>query len=89
LVHLNGGPEDMKGPIDDRDEIWPYWPFETTVSVEIVEPMGSDTSVWARLGGQNVTMRVTAERAPRVGDAIAIGFDPVNASLFDTAGDRL
>jgi multiple sugar transport system ATP-binding protein len=65
------------------------WPFETTVSVEIVEPMGSDTSVWARLGGQNVTMRVTAERAPRVGDAIAIGFDPVNASLFDTAGDRL
>jgi hypothetical protein len=34
-------------------------------------------------------MRVTAERSPKVGDRIGIGFDPINASLFDTDGNRL
>jgi multiple sugar transport system ATP-binding protein len=65
------------------------WPFEATVPVEIVEPMGSDTIVWAKLGKQAVTMRVTAERAPAVGDRVGIGFDPINASLFAPDGNRL
>jgi multiple sugar transport system ATP-binding protein len=65
------------------------WPFEATLPVEIVEPMGSDSIVWTKIGRQNVTMRVTAERSPAVGDRVGIGFDPINASLFDTAGQRL
>jgi multiple sugar transport system ATP-binding protein len=65
------------------------WPFEAAVPVEIVEPMGSDTIVWSKLGRQTVTMRVTAERSPKVGDRIGIGFDPINASLFDSDGNRL
>ncbi len=66
------------------------WPFSAKVPVEIVEPMGSDTLVWTRLGKQNFTMRVASERTPQVGDMVAIGFDPMNASLFDAAsGDRL
>ncbi|QPC86324.1 sn-glycerol-3-phosphate ABC transporter ATP-binding protein UgpC [Mesorhizobium sp. NBSH29] len=66
------------------------WPFSAQLSIEIVEPMGSDALVWATLGQQNVTIRVTAERTPRVGETVTIGFDPMNASLFDAAsGVRL
>ena len=66
------------------------WPFAHTVPVEVVEPMGSDTLVWTRLGGQDFSMRVSSERAPRLGDEVMIGFDPLRASLFDAAsGIRL
>jgi len=66
------------------------WPFSATVPVEIVEPMGSDTLVWTRLGGQNLTIRVSSERTPRTGEDVSVGFDPMNASLFDAAtGERL
>ncbi len=61
------------------------WPFSASVPVEVVEPMGSDTLVWTNLGRQNFTMRVSSERMPAVGETIAIGFDPMNASLFDAA----
>ena len=66
------------------------WPFSANVPVEVVEPMGSDTLVWTRLGKQDLTVRVASERAPQVGDSVTIGFDPMNASLFDAAsGERL
>ncbi|WP_082583388.1 ABC transporter ATP-binding protein [Mesorhizobium sp. Root695] len=65
-------------------------PFSASGSVEIVEPMGSDTLVWTKLGGRNLSFRVEAERTLRTGDPIQIGFDPVRASLFDAAtGNRL
>jgi multiple sugar transport system ATP-binding protein len=52
--------------------------------------MGSDTLVWTRLGKQNFTIRVPSERSPPVGDNVTVGFDPMNASLFDAAsGERL
>ena len=62
------------------------WPFSAPVTVEVVEPMGSDTLVWTRLGGQNFAMRVPSERAPRSGDSVEIGFDPMRASIFDSGG---
>ena len=66
------------------------WPFAVTAPVEIVEPMGSDTLIWTRIGKQNLTIRVSSERAPAVDDTVTIGFDPMNASLFDAAsGARL
>ncbi len=66
------------------------WPFSHEAAIEIVEPMGSDTLLWSQLGGQAITMRVSSDRAPRTGDTVAIGFDPLNASLFDAAsGERL
>ena len=66
------------------------WPFSASVPVEIVEPMGSDTLVWTRLGKQNLTIRVSSERMPNVDDTVTAGFDPMNASLFDAAsGERL
>ena len=52
--------------------------------------MGSDTLVWTKLGRQNLTIRVPSERTPDVGDTVTVGFDPMNASLFDAAsGERL
>ena len=66
------------------------WPFSCQATVEVVEPMGSDTLVWTRLGGQNFTVRVTSERSPATGDQVTIGFDPLRASIFDQAsGMRL
>ena len=62
-------------------------PFSAEVEIEIVEPMGSDTLVWTKLGGQNFTLRAESERAPREGDRIRIGFDPARASIFDAATD--
>jgi multiple sugar transport system ATP-binding protein len=65
-------------------------PASHEVAVEIVEPMGSDTLVWTRLGGQPLSLRVPSERAPEVGDRVTVGFDPARASLFDQAsGERI
>ncbi|TKT82735.1 ABC transporter ATP-binding protein [Aquamicrobium sp. LC103] len=65
-------------------------PFSEEVTVEIVEPMGSDTLVWARLAGQNFTFRVESEKALSVGQKILVGFDPGRASLFDAEkGERI
>ncbi len=66
------------------------WPFSRKVVVEIVEPMGSDTLVWTSLGGQPLSVRVTSERAPSVGDEVTVGFDPMRGSLFDgETGNRV
>jgi multiple sugar transport system ATP-binding protein len=65
-------------------------PFSKEVEVEVVEPMGSDTLVWAKLGSQNFSFRVEAEKPLSVGDRIAIGFDPGRSSIFDgSSGCRL
>lgn len=65
------------------------WPFTAKASVDVVEPMGSDTLVWLKLAEQNFTVRVTSERAPQTGESVEIGFDPMRASLFDAEGNRL
>ena len=66
-------------------------PSRSEVEVEIVEPMGSDTLVWTKLGEQNFSFRVEAEKTlTRRRARSLIGFDPPRASLFDAAsGDRL
>ena len=62
-------------------------PYRADVDVEIVEPMGSDTLAWTRLGGQNFTFRTDSEHAPKEGATVSIGFDPARASIFDAATD--
>ncbi|MBL8582422.1 MAG: ABC transporter ATP-binding protein [Rhizobiaceae bacterium] len=64
------------------------WPFSRQVTIEVVEPRGSDTLVWFRLGDLSVSLRTSSERAPRPGDTVQIGFDPMRASLFDAASGR-
>ncbi len=90
-----GGPREAKVAFGMRPEhiavnAGSDWPFGAEVPVEIVEPMGSNSLLWSRVGGENLTMLVTSERSPSVGDRVSIGFDPINASIFDAAsGERL
>ena len=63
-------------------------PFSQQVEVELVEPMGSDTLVWTKLGSQNLSFRVEAEKSLTVGDKVLIGFDPARASIFDVHGGQ-
>nr|WP_295467933.1 ABC transporter ATP-binding protein [Mesorhizobium sp.] len=66
------------------------WPFSARVKVDVVEPMGSDTLVWTKLGSHNLAVRVPTERMPASGDMVDIGFDPMRASIFDSGdGGRL
>ncbi len=58
-------------------------PFTATVQTEVVEPMGSDTLVWSKLGGQEFRFRIDGQASLRAGDKTLIGFDPARASIFD------
>ena len=65
-------------------------PYQCDLTVEIVEPMGSDALVWGKFAGQNLSFRVDAERAVGKGQVVRIGFDPGRASIFDAGtGDRI
>ena len=65
-------------------------PFSKEIEIEIVEPMGSDTLVWSKLGSHNLSFRVDSEKPLKVGDRVPVGFDPARASLFDgSSGNRL
>ena len=57
-------------------------PFQTTVDIEVVEPMGADTLVWASLLGNQFRLLVDGAMELEEGQKLKIGFDPVRASLF-------
>ena len=38
-------------------------PFSKEVEVDVVEPMGSDTLVWGKLGSHNLSFRVECRKA--------------------------
>ena len=59
--------------------------YSAMVEVDVVEPMGADTLVWAMLDGQEFRFRVDGQINMRVGDHVRIGFDPARASVFDAA----
>ncbi len=58
-------------------------PVRTTVTVELVEPMGSDTLVYADLAGQTFRIRMDGQARVAIGDKLEIGLQPSRASLFD------
>jgi multiple sugar transport system ATP-binding protein len=65
-------------------------PFQFESEIEIVEPMGSDTIAWTKIGGQSLTFRAASEVVLEPGQKVTIGFDPGRGSVFDAAsGDRL
>ena len=60
------------------------------VKVDLVEPMGSDTLIYADLAGAAVHIRMDGQSVVRIGDEIEVGILPERASLFDPASeDRL
>ena len=65
-------------------------PLQFDVTVDLVEPMGSDTLVYAKLGRHVFRVRMDGQARVRAGSTLAIGIDPSRASLFDKATeDRL
>lgn len=65
-------------------------PLQFEVQVDLVEPMGSDTLVYAKLGVHLFRIRMDGQAEVTAGQTLAIGVDPSRASLFDTkTEDRL
>ena len=62
-------------------------PFSAEVEIEVVEPMGADTLVWAVLDGREFRFRVDGQSELRSGDTTRIGFDPSRASVFDASSE--
>ena len=59
-------------------------------TVELVEPMGSDSLVWIELGDQKISARVESSEHFTAGEKIGVQFRIEHASLFDLqSGDRL
>ncbi len=60
------------------------------VEVDVVEPMGSDTQVWSRLGDHEFRFRVDGQTELKPGTRTRIGIDPARACVFDaTTEERL
>ena len=58
--------------------------------VDLVEPMGSDSLVWLRLGGQSLSARVESSARFRPDEKVTLRFRVGLASLFDaTSGERI
>ncbi|WP_224702158.1 ABC transporter ATP-binding protein [Devosia aquimaris] len=57
-------------------------PFTLDVEIEIVEPMGSDTLAWTKIGGHPVTFRCNSDVDIKSGQKALIGFDAGRGSIF-------
>jgi len=58
-------------------------PVQSDVTIDLVEPMGSDTLVYATLDGEPFRIRMDGQARVKVGETLTIGIDPSRASLFD------
>jgi multiple sugar transport system ATP-binding protein len=65
-------------------------PLQFDVDVDLVEPMGSDTLIYAKLGQHPFRIRMDGQARIKSGQVLPVGIDPSRASLFDqTTEDRL
>ncbi|MCA1774565.1 MAG: ABC transporter ATP-binding protein [Paracoccaceae bacterium] len=63
-------------------------PQRFTATVDLVEPMGSDTLVYATLDGKMFRIRMDGQAKVKPGESLPIGIDPARASLFDTKTEQ-
>jgi len=63
-------------------------PVQTSAVVDIVEPMGSDTLVWAQFAGNAFRIRMDGQARVTAGETMPIGLDPSRSSLFDKATEE-
>jgi multiple sugar transport system ATP-binding protein len=57
-------------------------PFKADVTIEVVDPLGSDTLVLTSLAGAKFWIRLDGEATVKAGQTISIGLRPERASLF-------
>jgi multiple sugar transport system ATP-binding protein len=62
-------------------------PNQMQAIVTLVEPLGSDTLVQAKVAGQSLWLRMDGQAAVRSGDQLTIGFNATLANLFDATTD--
>jgi multiple sugar transport system ATP-binding protein len=54
-------------------------------TIELVEPMGSDSLLWSRFGsGHQLSHRTNSDEQFKAGNEVTISIDPKKCSLFDT-----
>jgi multiple sugar transport system ATP-binding protein len=58
------------------------------ITAEMVEPLGSDTLVLARLAGEKFWLRLDGQSTIKSGDALRIGISAKDASLFDADDEK-
>jgi multiple sugar transport system ATP-binding protein len=58
-------------------------PVQMDVEVELVEPMGSDTLVWATMNGLPMHFRMDGQAAVQEEQRMRVGFDPARANIFE------
>jgi len=58
-------------------------PVQMNVTVDLVEPMGSDTLIYAAVNGDPFRIRMDGQARVKKGEVLAIGIDPSRASVFD------
>ncbi|KAA9006178.1 ABC transporter ATP-binding protein [Histidinibacterium aquaticum] len=63
-------------------------PVQTEVKVELVEPMGSDTLVYAPLGKERFRIRMDGQAKVSPGETLPIGLVPAKGSLFDKSSEE-
>ncbi len=59
-----------------------------TATVQVVEPLGSDTLVHFAINGETLTARMPPHVRPQVGEVLKIGIDPTKLHLFDATSER-
>lgn len=62
-------------------------PVSFPVEIDVVEPMGSDTLVWSKVGGHDFRFRVDGQTELAVSETVQIGFDPLAACVFDKTSE--
>jgi multiple sugar transport system ATP-binding protein len=63
-------------------------PFNIETTVDIVEPMGSDTLVWAKVGSEDLRIRMDGQARVGEGDPITVGFSAARAHMFDQGTEK-
>jgi multiple sugar transport system ATP-binding protein len=61
--------------------------IKTTMSVEVVEPLGNEMLVYARLGEERLVIRSDPSAAVKPDDSLPVAFDPKTAHYFDGKTD--
>jgi len=63
---------------------------QMSVKVDLVEKMGADTVIYAKLGEQEFRIRVDGKTLVSANETLKVGFEPENISLFDSnSGNRI
>ena len=63
-------------------------PVQVQSTIELVEPLGSDTLVRVNLNGRAIWVRLDGQSSVASGDPLLLGFDSARANLFDKSSEE-